>query len=64
MSTPMEEAARWEKLWSTYIAKLNRVDDLIKAGRYGYQLRMPYKAVEIAKKKLLAEFPEAIKYVL
>jgi hypothetical protein len=58
------EAELWERLWGTYIAKLNRVDDLMRRGRYGYQLRMPLKAVQIAKKALLDRFPEADKYVL
>jgi hypothetical protein len=47
-----KELKDWESAWETYIAKLNRVDDLKAAGRYGYQLRQPYKAVGIAAMKL------------
>jgi len=34
--------------WENYIAKLKRLDDLKAAGRYGYQLRQPKKAIVIA----------------
>lgn len=49
---------RWEELWSAYIDKLNRLEDLKRAGRYGFQLRQPKKAVRIALEKLREEFPE------
>ncbi len=51
----------FEKLWGTYIEKLKRVDDLQAMGRFGYQLRMPKKAVAIAWNKLSLEFPEESK---
>ncbi len=54
--------AKWERLWGTYIQKIARYEDLKAKGRYGYQLRMPAKAVDIARKALLKEFPEAVKY--
>lgn len=53
----------WEKLWGTYIEKLQRIDELKKAGRYGYQLRMPYKSLKLAQEALLKEFPEADVYL-
>jgi hypothetical protein len=51
----------WEKLWGEYIGKLQRLDDLQKAGRYGYQLRMPLKAIRRAADRLRDEFPEDAK---
>lgn len=51
----------WEKLYSQYTEKLRRLDDLKKAGRYGYQLRMPLKALKIAADKLKEVFPEETK---
>ena len=42
----------FEALWSRYIAKLQRVDDLRQQGRYGFQLRMPKKSVALAKRDL------------
>ena len=62
-----KQAARvrlWEKLYSEYMAKWRRIEELEKAGRYGYQLRMPYQALKIAKKRLEAEFPEETKGML
>jgi hypothetical protein len=38
--------------------KLNRLDDLKAAGRYGYQLNQPRKAVYLAKEKLKQLDPE------
>ena len=32
-------------------------------GRYGYQLRMPWKAVDIAEAALVKEFPEFQKVI-
>lgn len=54
---------KWERLWGAYIQKLVRIEELKDSGRYGYQLRMPYKSLQIAEKALLAEFPEARAYV-
>lgn len=59
----MSRTDLWEKLWGTYIAKLQRIDELKSKGRYGYQLRMPYKSLQQAEKALLKEFPEAVQYV-
>lgn len=59
----MTRTELWEKLWGDYIAKLQRIDELKRLGRYGYQLRMPYKSLAIAEKALLKEFPEAEKYM-
>ncbi|MBW5449340.1 hypothetical protein GE107_25265 [Cohnella sp. CFH 77786] len=42
----------WETAWATYMQKLNRLDELKAAGRYGYQLNQPRKAVYLAKEKL------------
>ena len=55
----LSNCERFESLYGIYMAKLARVDELKAAGRYGYQLRMPFKAVSIAAKNLIAEFPEA-----
>jgi hypothetical protein len=51
-------AAEWEKAWADYIEKLERLDQLKRQGRYGYQLRMPKKSVDIAWQKLAALDPE------
>jgi len=59
----MTRTELWEKLWGEYITKLQRIDELKRQGRYGYQLRMPYKSLAIAEKALLKEFPEAEKYM-
>jgi hypothetical protein len=59
----MTRTELWERLWGTYIDKLRRVEDLKAIGRYGYQLRMPYKSLDIAAKALLKEFPEADIYL-
>jgi hypothetical protein len=45
---------QFERLYSNYIAKIKRHEDLIAAGRYGFQLRMPAKAIHIAKDALRA----------
>lgn len=42
----------FERLWKIYMEKLQRYDDLVNQGRFGYQLRMPGKAIQIAKKNL------------
>lgn len=48
----------WEAAWNTYIQKLNRLQELKDAGRYGYQLNQPYKAIRLAKEKLQQLDPE------
>lgn len=53
-----ERTELWEKLWGNYIQKLQRIEELKRKGRYGYQLRMPYKSLEIARQKLVEEFPD------
>lgn len=50
----IERAERFEVLYTAYINKLRRLDDLKLAGRYGYQLRMPKKALHIAMENLRA----------
>lgn len=52
--TSSERAERFEVLYTAYISKLRRLDDLKVQGRYGYQLRMPKKAVHIAMENLRA----------
>jgi len=47
-----ENASAWEAAWRAYVAKLERLDELKAAGRYGYQLRMPRKALAIARERL------------
>jgi len=59
----MTRADLWEKLWGDYIEKLRRIDELKAKGRYGYQLRMPYKSLKLAEEAVLKEFPEAKKYI-
>lgn len=51
----MDKILKWEAAWANYIAKLERLDELKAAGRYGYQLRMPKLAVRRAL-EALAEF--------
>lgn len=60
---PRTRTELWERLWANYVIKLARYEDLEARGRYGYQLRMPGKAIRIARDALLKEFPEAEKYV-
>lgn len=48
----------WEDAWSNYMAKLQRMDDLKAAGRYGFQLRMPGVAIRKAKDRLIQLDPE------
>ena len=43
-----QRAEDFEELYTKYIAKLRRLDDLQVQGRYGYQLRMPRLAVRKA----------------
>ncbi len=38
----------WERLWATYVTKLQRLDELRTQGRYGYQLKQPKRAIRIA----------------
>lgn len=47
-----KKVEEWERAWSTYILKLNRLDELKDMGRHGYQLRQPYKAIAMAANKL------------
>lgn len=58
----MTRTELWEKLWGNYIEKLRRIDELKAKGRYGYQLRMPYKSLKQAEEALLKDFPEAKQY--
>ena len=51
----------WECAWNTYIFSLKRLEELKAMGRYGYQLRMPYNALESAKEKLQLIDPEFCK---
>lgn len=46
--TNAEKIARWESLWATYVAKLERLDQLKAQGRYGYQLSQPKRAIRLA----------------
>lgn len=52
METNQGKVAEFEALWSAYIAKLQRLDDLRDLERYGYQLRMPKKSLAMAGKRL------------
>lgn len=45
---------QWETLWGIYIEKHQRLDELKGLGRYGYQLRMPKRAIAIAAENLRA----------
>ncbi|HEY9776319.1 MAG TPA: hypothetical protein V6C81_21340 [Planktothrix sp.] len=56
-----DRIARFEQLWGNYIDKLARIQELKEQGRYGYQIRMPRKALKIASDRLKAEFPEESK---
>lgn len=47
-----ERAERFEILYTAYINKLRRLDELQAKGRYGYQLRMPKKAITNAIRNL------------
>lgn len=47
-TTTKTKVDTFEELWGAYIDKLARLDELKAAGRYGYQLRMPKKAIEKA----------------
>lgn len=54
-TTPFQiKQAAWEAAWATYISKLERLEELKAAGRYGYQLRMPKQAVQNAYAALQA----------
>lgn len=48
----MNKLQTFESLWTRYVEKLARIDELTRAGRYGYQLRMPRLAVRRAHKAL------------
>ena len=48
----------WEAAWANYISKLKRIEDLEAQGRYGYQLRQPRKAVELAVERLYQIDPD------
>lgn len=52
--TSSERAERFEILYSAYIAKLRRLDELQASGRYGFHLRMPKKSLRIAMDNLRA----------
>ena len=43
---------QWEAAWNNYIFRLKRLEELKEIGRYGYQLRMPEKALIHAIKRL------------
>lgn len=43
-----KKAEQFELLYSAYIAKLHRFDELRALGRYGYQIRMPRIALQRA----------------
>lgn len=51
----------WESAWNSYIFRLKRLEELKAMGRYGYQLRMPYNALENAKDRLRRIDPEFCK---
>ncbi|MDF2649404.1 MAG: hypothetical protein K0Q73_5209 [Paenibacillus sp.] len=53
-----KQMEQWESAWETYMTKLNRVQELKDLGRYGFQLRQPYKAIGIAAAKLKELDPE------
>ena len=48
----LEKIQTFETLFATWISKLQRVEELRAQGRYGYQLRMPKKAVGKAYRNL------------
>lgn len=54
-------AARFQELYDALVAKRNRLEELKRIGRYGYQLRMPRVALNRAAKALKAEFPDEAK---
>lgn len=54
----------WEAAWENYIFKLRRVDELKQKGRYGYQMRMPGKALYLAERRLSRLDPEFCQRVL
>ncbi|MVP02148.1 hypothetical protein [Paenibacillus lutrae] len=51
----------WENAWNEYISRLKRLEELKSAGRYGYQLRMPYKALNNAILRLRKLDPDFCK---
>lgn len=53
----------WEAAWSKYVQKLKRLEELKNMGRYGYQLRQPRKAIDLAIIKLRKIDPEFCKQV-
>jgi len=50
--TNLEIINGWEACWEKYVTKIARIDELKAAGRYGYQLRMPYKSLTIAIREM------------
>ena len=42
----------FENLWGTYIEKVERLQELRRLGRYGYQLRQPKKSLGLARDAL------------
>lgn len=51
----------WESAWNRYIFRLKRLEELKEMGRYGYQLRMPYMALENARAELMRIDPDFCK---
>lgn len=60
----MDKQARFDELWGRYVDKLNRLDELKKLGRYGYQLRMPNLSIRRAAEALKTEFPDEVKGII
>jgi hypothetical protein len=55
MKTPPKNSNKitsFEWYWNQYISKLARLDELKALGRYGYQLRMPKKAIHVAAQSM------------
>jgi len=59
----LKEIQRWEDLWKDYVEKLQRLEDLRRMGRYGYQLRMPQKTLKVAREALIREFPDEVRFM-
>ncbi|WP_068612545.1 hypothetical protein [Paenibacillus tuaregi] len=57
----MTTVEEWEYAWNSYIFRLKRLEELKAMGRYGYQLRMPYLALETAKERLRQIDPDFCK---
>lgn len=56
-------ANRFQELYDALVAKRNRLEELKRLGRYGYQLRMPRVALNRVAKALKDEFPAEAKMV-